>query len=71
MCHLTPPLLPSSPACLPRSHCRTLVKLASTVLAAAATGATAAALQAAIDWLVGWRNATLQRFYTASLLQVI
>ncbi|KAL4447790.1 hypothetical protein ABPG75_005009 [Micractinium tetrahymenae] len=50
-------------------YCRTLVKLASTVLAAAAAGATAAAMQASIDWLVGWRNAMLQRFFAASLLQ--
>lgn len=52
------------------SQCRALVRLAGTVLAAAAAGATAAAMQAAIDWLVGWRNTTLQRFFGASLLQV-
>ncbi|KAL4442514.1 hypothetical protein ABPG77_005098 [Micractinium sp. CCAP 211/92] len=63
------PLPGESSLALRLGHCRTLVKLVSTVLAAAATGATAAAMQAAIDWLVGWRNAALQRFYNASLLQ--
>ena len=46
------------------------MKLLTTVLAAVAIGATAAAMHAAIGALVGWRNTTLQRFYARSLLQV-
>jgi hypothetical protein len=49
---------------------RALVKLLATVLAAVAIGATAAAMHAAINSLVGWRNTILQRFYSRSLLQV-
>ncbi|PSC71767.1 family transporter: chloride ion channel [Micractinium conductrix] len=50
-------------------YARALLKLACTTLAGLAIGATAAAMHGAIDALVGWRNAALQRFYAVGLLQ--
>jgi hypothetical protein len=57
-------------SCLACRFARILLKIFSTLAAAMAIGATAAALQAAIEALVGWRNATLQFFFARSLLQV-
>lgn len=50
---------------------RALLKLLTTVVAAVAIGATAAAMHATIDGVVGWRNAILRSFFRrGSLLQV-
>ena len=51
-------------------YARILIKIVSTMLAAMAIGATATALQAAIEALVGWRNAALRFFFVRSTLQV-
>lgn len=50
-------------------YARILIKIVSTMLAAMAIGATATALQAAIEALVGWRNAALRFFFVRSTLQ--
>lgn len=47
-----------------------LLKLLSTCAAAVLIGATAAAMHAAINGLIGWRNAALQFFFRRSLVQV-
>ncbi len=55
--------------CVECRYARQFFKAFTTILAAVAIGVTAAALQGAIEVLVGWRNAALQLFFGRSLLQ--
>ena len=54
-----------------RRFARQFFKALSTVFAGVAIGVIAAALQAAIEALVGWRNQALQLFFDRNLLQAL